>query len=272
VNDPEVPPSQLRAALYAAVHTGTPGDLDFYRAQCPPGARVLELGCGAGRVLFALAQQCEWAVGLELDPGLRSLAASRIAATAPRVGSNITLHAGDMRKFDLGCTFDRILIPHSGLYCLLTDDEIGDALRSIVRHLAPGGALLVDAYAAEDFHDDTRPADLAEDDLVPVTTVEVDDRTWDVFERSRWDRPGQRIDATYLHVPREAGAAIEITIAQRYLSRDQVASLMRRAGLTITALHGGWGPGDDDAPTWSLVAHAAETKRKSGRKKGRVGS
>ena len=101
------------AALYELVHRGTAGDLSFYQRVCQDAEQVLELGCGYGRVLAALCQQrgSRW-IGLERDPELLARARERLPA-------RVELLQGDMREFSIGAPgCDRILIPHSGFYCL----------------------------------------------------------------------------------------------------------------------------------------------------------
>ena len=51
------------AELYELLHSGTPGDLAFYRKWCRGADNVLELGCGYGRVLCALSPRFRPASG-----------------------------------------------------------------------------------------------------------------------------------------------------------------------------------------------------------------
>ena len=53
------------AELYALVHTGTTGDIDFYRDVCQGSEHTLELGCGHGRVLTQLARGSALTIGLD---------------------------------------------------------------------------------------------------------------------------------------------------------------------------------------------------------------
>jgi SAM-dependent methyltransferase len=63
----EVDPAARRLArLYALVHRGNAGDVDFYVRACAGAARVLELGCGTGRVLRAVAEVAGHVTGLDL--------------------------------------------------------------------------------------------------------------------------------------------------------------------------------------------------------------
>lgn len=263
--------------LYALVHTGSPGDEAFYQRVCEGTAAVLELGSGYGRILRAIAAPGRQVVGLELDPGFRRLAQAELENLPP--GLEVEVRDGDMRTFDLGRTFDRILIPHSGIYCLLSERDVLDCLIRVRRHLAPGGELVFDAYLADEFH--THGSDDALDrGRIELTTVVHDGVTYRVSESSTWDSASQRIDAHYFHVPEGRpippaegqvpgdGRGVEQTgtIPQRYLLSGQVPSLLAEAGLELLAMAGDFDgrPVDDpEADTLVVIAGRATPDRPS---------
>ncbi|MCA9636138.1 MAG: Smr/MutS family protein [Myxococcales bacterium] len=142
-----------RADLYARLHSGNPGDLERYRRACEGATTILELGCGEGRVLRALAAPDRHLVGVDLDPGLLALARHRCGRARPRPAS-LRLIAGDMRTLALGRAFDRVLIPYSGIFCLADEAEVIAALSRAREHLAPGGEVIFDAYQVDAVHDE----------------------------------------------------------------------------------------------------------------------
>lgn len=218
------------ARFYAALHRGTPGDLDHYLRVCQNAASVLELGCGYGRVVMALAAPGRTVVGVERDPELLAMAHAAVRGLSKAARAGVELHQGDMRDVTLDRRFDRVLIPFGGLWCMLDDDDLHAALGTAARHLAPGGRLAFDVYRADAFHAEAEPDDVPDEAFMPVGRVEVDGVEWEVLERSTWDKPRQRIDVTYLYVD-EAGHAVEGTIAQRYLLEPQLLAALTRAGL-----------------------------------------
>ena len=181
--------------LFALLHPGTPGDLAFYRARCAGAARVLELGCGAGRVLLDLARTGHAVTGIDRDPGLLALAREALGEEPAQVCARVTLVDGDMRRFALGRRFERIVIPYNGLYCLADDDEVAACLRCAGEHLSPGGEIVFDAWAADAFHAEADPDEPDAGDDQPITHVAWRGRTYDVFEASEWQRAAQRIRA-----------------------------------------------------------------------------
>ncbi|HLT36253.1 MAG TPA: class I SAM-dependent methyltransferase, partial [Enhygromyxa sp.] len=72
--------SEYPARLYAAVHDGNPGDVEFYRRRCAGARSIVELGCGDARVLAALAEPGRRLVGVDIDPELLELARVRLSA------------------------------------------------------------------------------------------------------------------------------------------------------------------------------------------------
>lgn len=238
------------APFYAALHSGTDGDLAFYRRACEGTASVLELGCGDGRVLAALDVPAR--EGLDLHPGL--LDAARL-----RLGNDVELHPLDMRTFDLPRRFDRILLPFSGVYCLLADDDVAACFERVRAHLAPGGAFVLDAYRADAFHVDSEPEDVGDEDWNEISALEVCGEPFAVFERSRWDPDAQRIDVTYRHVAlARARAPIDGTIEQRYLLRHQLEGHLRDAGFGTIESFGGFDgrPLTADSEHWVSRASA----------------
>lgn len=244
------------ARFYAALHRGSPGDLAHYQRVCRGASSVLELGCGSGRVLAALAAPGRRVVGVDRDPEQLALAEETLRDLDPEHRRGIELIEGAMESISLGERFDRVLVPFGGLWCLLDDAALHATLRTIVDHLAPGGRVAFDGYRADEFHHEAEPDDVPEDAHTPLTRVEVDGVAYEVLERSTWDKPRQRIDVSYLYVD-EAGRGVEGTIAQRYLLEPQLRAALERVGLTIVRLDGGFVVPDHEAERDDTNDHAS---------------
>ena len=102
-----------------------------------------------------------------------------------------------MTNFELARTFERVLIPYNGLYCLGGVRGALHCLEHVARHLTPDGELWLDAYAVDGFHAEAPEGDDGEEDPEPVAEVEVNGQTLWAFERTAWDREEQRLDVTY---------------------------------------------------------------------------
>lgn len=257
-------PTTYPPEFYAALHTGTPGDVLFYQRWCDPSSRILELGSGYGRILVALARPGRELVGLEREPGMMPLAAERIAALPENVAAGVSLVPGDMRSFGFGTRFDRILLPHSGLFCLRDEQSVLACFTRVAEHLEPDGLFIGDTYCADGFHADASREDGADEDVVPLTRIEVEGRSYDVFEHSRWIPHRQRIEVTYIHRPVEGGPPVEARIEHRYWLAPQLESLIEAAGLELLRLDGDFEgtPFDEDSEIMVFVARRKPTKRR----------
>jgi ubiquinone/menaquinone biosynthesis C-methylase UbiE len=89
------------ASRYYDLNPEFPDDIPFYKKRIPSAAaRVLELGCGTGRVLIPLASACGYIHGIDLSQAMISrckekLRRARIAASKAQVD------VGDITKFNL---------------------------------------------------------------------------------------------------------------------------------------------------------------------------
>lgn len=232
--------------LYEALHQGNPGDLAFYLSRCPAPASVLELGCGSGRLAQALLEQGNPVTGVDRHRGLLGLAEAR----------GVEVIEADITELDVGRTYDRVLLPYNGLYCLLTDAEVLRCLEGARRHLGPEGLLLLDVWYADAFHHDSPREDAEFEITESVGTCASGDAEYEVLEQSRWDPERQRLDVAYLYF---AGETLAHTgqIQQRYLLVEQLESLLRRAGFAQVEISGGFSGGPVGAEGEQLVVVAS---------------
>jgi SAM-dependent methyltransferase len=130
-------------ALYDRLFPGGEQAVDFYRAEADrQGGCVLELGCGTGRKLIPIASDGHPCVGIELSPGMLAEAQRKADERAVAV----EWVQGDMRDFDLGRTFDLVLIAANSLLHLHEAGDLVSCFRSVRKHLAPGARLVFDVF------------------------------------------------------------------------------------------------------------------------------
>jgi len=247
----------LKALIYDRLHRGNPGDVGFYAHECAGAQSVLELGCGSGRVLEWLADEdIPRLVGLDLDPHHVALASERLGAAA-------TVHLGDMRDFEVpGASFDRILIPYNGLYTLPSDEDMVACLACARRHLAPGGAVVLDAYAVTDA--DIREMALEAQEASEVTFLVSLNLPDDVGRVVVWDReqalPGPRRRGIHYKydVTLQDGEKrhLEVDLPHHYLRHRDLVAVLDRAGLRLDRLYGDFqgAPYDAQSDFYVVVA------------------
>jgi SAM-dependent methyltransferase len=104
------------------------------------GGRVLELGCGSGRLTIPIARSGVDIIGADLSESM--LAAARAKALA--AGVAVEFVQTDMRDFELPGRFAAIFIPGNSLLHLFTVEDWKRCLACVRRHLAPSGRLVFD--------------------------------------------------------------------------------------------------------------------------------
>ncbi len=110
----------------------------------PPGARVLEIGCGTGRNMIVAARRYPQAQFYGLDISAQMLATARESVARAGLQDRITLAQGDATAFDAQAlfgapTFERVFFSYS----LSMIPDWRAALAQGAQATAPGGALHV---------------------------------------------------------------------------------------------------------------------------------
>lgn len=113
-------------------------EIDHVLAAMDPSDRVLELGCGYGRVLRALAAGARYVLGVDLSR--ESLALAR--------AEGVPADLAQMDALALACreaSFDLVVCVQNGAAVVGGDPEA--LLKEATRVTAPGGRVLVSSYA-----------------------------------------------------------------------------------------------------------------------------
>jgi len=117
----------------AARGTDVHGEAALCESLVPPGARVLDAGCGTGRVAIRLQENGYDCVGVDLDPSMLDVAKAR----APQV----RWVQSDIADLDLGETFDLVVVA-GNVVPLVAEGTEAEALRRLTDHLVPTGILV----------------------------------------------------------------------------------------------------------------------------------
>jgi len=95
------------------------------------------VACGTGNHIGFLKRR--YAVeGLDLEPAL--------LAIARRKHPDVRFHRGDMERFDLGRRFDAVICLFSAIGYMTTLSRLRRAVRTMARHLRPGGILIIEPW------------------------------------------------------------------------------------------------------------------------------
>ena len=111
----------------------------------PPGAAVLDIGCGTGRHAVQLARRGFKVTGLDLSAGMLAEAAT----AAAEAGVEVELIEADATDFDLGRAFDAAVCLCEGAFTLVGQDDPIEhdlaILRNAFASLKPGAPFVLTA-------------------------------------------------------------------------------------------------------------------------------
>ncbi|MEU4694697.1 class I SAM-dependent methyltransferase [Actinoplanes sp. NPDC023714] len=143
------------------------GEARMIDAMGPRGARILDAGCGTGRVGGRLALNGHDVVGVDLDPAL--------IEEAKRDYPGARWQVGDLSELALGESFDVVVCP-GNVMTFAGPSSRGTILRRFREHLADGGRVVVGfgagrGYEFDEFLKDAESAGLDQDLLLS---------TWDL--------------------------------------------------------------------------------------------
>jgi SAM-dependent methyltransferase len=136
-----------RFAELAASGADVHGEARLCAALVPPGSRVLDAGCGTGRVAIRLAELGYECAGVDLDESMLAVARSR-APELTWVAADLS--ALDPAVFGPGRPFD-LVVAAGNVIPLLAPGTEARAVRRLAALLRPGG-LLVAGFGLDAAH------------------------------------------------------------------------------------------------------------------------
>ncbi|MFG2721708.1 class I SAM-dependent methyltransferase [Streptomyces sp. NPDC048416] len=123
------------------------GEAAFCASLAPPGARVLDAGCGTGRVMIRLAELGYDCVGVDLDASMLDAARER----APRLPwFHVDLAAFDPAALGVAADFD-LVVAAGNVLPLVTPGTEAAVVQRLAAALRPGG-LLVAGFGLDAAH------------------------------------------------------------------------------------------------------------------------
>ncbi len=234
-------PQERFAHWYDLDQGGFEDDVGFYLSLAQrSGSPILELGCGTGRLVLALARAGHMVTGIDNAPAMLQLARRKLRAAGPAVARRACLLPGDMRSLDLEGRFALAILAVNTLLHLERPADQRQALRCACDHLVPGGLLALDL-----FH--PHPAALAPAEgelcLERVLTDPQSGRLAHKLVARRVDHARQLIEATFLYDELDPGGQVLRTAASfslRYLHYPEAEQMLEGAGFVVDGVYGSY--------------------------------
>lgn len=220
---------------------GPDDDLFLALVEVAPGHRVLDLGCGTGRLTLALAATGRAVTGV--DPAPASLAAARAKPGADRV----TWIEGTSADLPGPAAFDGAVMTSHVAQIFVADDAWHRTLADLARALAPGATLVFDSR-------DPRARGWERWGAVDVTLP--DGRAVAVTTEVTAVRPGDVVDFTRRYRFPD-GEVLAGTATLRFRPEAELRASLDATGFEVAEIYGGWHrepPGQGDGEL-IVVAH-----------------
>jgi SAM-dependent methyltransferase len=214
------------------LHDDIPFYLEYAKQQ---QGKILELGCGTGRVALALAAEGFRVTGLDLSQQMLDVFREKLTAK-PELADKITLIYGNMADFAFDRKFSMVIAPFRAFQCLTDDSVIDKSLACIREHLTGNGLFIVNVF-------NPRPERMTEQAWCYPETVQwerLDERTGNYVVKKHW---GSKIDTAnriiYPHFafevkyPDRKTERIVDDLILKYYFNDQLRTVIEKADMEI---------------------------------------
>jgi SAM-dependent methyltransferase len=237
-------------------------DVSFWRRTSGDvRGRVLELGCGTGRLSLPLARSGVSIVGIDRSAPMLARAvrrSARLRGPAGRALNPPTFVRGDIRTLPF-CAgrFAMVLAPYGVLQSLVRERDLAAALGAVRRVLAPGGIFGIDLVPDVPNWREYR-------NRVQMRG-RVRGRSITLVESVRQDRRRRLTVFDQRYLERSAGRVVEhrFALTFRTLPIGLMTKRLERAGFAVEAVIGDYRgrPWTPDADTWLILARCASSVR-----------
>ncbi len=223
---------------------GRAADVTFYTslARAATG-RVLEVGCGTGRIVLPMARSGIEVVGVDPSPLMREQVAAKLEREPRDIAARVTVLDGTFEHIPDDGPFAFVCSVFRAIMHLTSAERLRAGLAEMARVLEPGGTLVFDAFAYD--------PELGQRFAEPHNDVgyEHDGERVERWASSTYDPETQLLHATFEW---RRGERVEgpVTFPLRCTTAHEVTDLAEQAGLVVDAI---WSdvdgtPADPDRP------------------------
>ena len=230
--------------------------LRAWSGQARNRRRVLELGCGTGRVAIPVAKAGATVIGIDRSASM--LARGRMKVKRARLTRRVQLIRGDIRHLPFpDKSFELVMAPYGILQSLLDEKLLSltlkDVRRVITRRGIFGLELVADLPAWDEYSN--RPSLRGTRNGKPIALV----------ESVKQDRRNHitRFEQEFVEGRGRSATRKKFSLAFRTLSVPQMVQRLEKAGFEVAALLGDYhgGPWDLRADVWIILARPKARRR-----------
>jgi SAM-dependent methyltransferase len=235
---------------YCRTYKSRLADVVFYTERAARARRVLELGCGNGRITLPIARSGVDVVGVDLSEVMIRDLEVRLLDEPQDVRARVELRVADMRRLTVRGKFDLVICPFNAFLHLYSRKDVEDFLAGVRKVLAPRGTLAFDVSIPD-------PAELARK---PERIYRTRPFVYPGVGKVRY---GERFDydpiAQVLHVSMEfeplGGEAFTTPLTHRQFHPQELEALLHYNGFQIVELLGDFeGPPSETTQSLVIVA------------------
>jgi len=187
---------------------------------------LLEVACGTGNYLQLLQKQYT-VEGLDISPNMVKEAQKKLP--------DVSINQGDMRQFELNKQYDAVVCLFSSIAYMLNEADLTKAVQTMVKHLKPGGLLVVEPFVQKEKFTEGHLGMLSHD--------------WEELKISRHntitlgEQDICKMDFHYLITNKEKGVQYFVEPHTLWLiPRELMLNIMQKAGLQATFTFDGLTP------------------------------
>ncbi|MFH1312347.1 MAG: class I SAM-dependent methyltransferase [Candidatus Eisenbacteria bacterium] len=234
-------------------------DVEFYVDLCSSTkGRVLELGCGTGRVLIPAAEAGVTIVGLDVSPNMLARCRDHLAGKPADVQARVSLVQASMTDFRLDGEFALLIIPFRPFQHLVAVDDQMACLEHAHAHLGAGGRLVFDVFQVN-LDMITDPCILQEREDLPEFELPDGRKLRRCHRHTALHRSEQYNEIEIIYYLTDANGRTERLVQAfpfRYFFRFEIEHMLARCGFRVVEVFGNFdrSPLDDKSPEMIFIA------------------
>lgn len=119
-------------------------DILFYEHYIQKGSRILDVGCGTGRVALALAHLPIEIIGIDYSQAMLDIFREKVEGK--EFTAKIEFQLANMVQFDLNQKFNLVIFPFRVFQALTSIKDKIKCLQTTKNHLAENGRIIINAF------------------------------------------------------------------------------------------------------------------------------